>query len=121
MEDGEREKIFVYMYTLYIQCRGFASQNQGFFIKVPEGELEKHQWGGLIFNQLLITERTTPCFTEQWPKQWLTLGVKRYTIPLVDPFSVKPRIRKMVSTTYGRVDVTYTACTKKNHINKQFK
>lgn len=29
----------------------------------------------------------------------LTLGVKRKTIPLVAPFSVRPRMRKMVRTT----------------------
>lgn len=39
----------------------------------------------------------------------LTLGVKRYLIPSVEPFRVSPLIRKMVRTRYGRVEVMYTA------------
>lgn len=42
-------------------------------------------------------------------KVGLTSGVKRNLMPLTDPFRVSPRIRKMARTTYGKVDVTYTA------------
>lgn len=36
----------------------------------------------------------------------LTSGVNKYTIPLVEPFNVRPLIRNIVRTTYGSVDVT---------------
>lgn len=35
-----------------------------------------------------------------------TLGVKRYCSPSVAPGRVRPRIKKMVSTKYGKVAVT---------------
>lgn len=39
----------------------------------------------------------------------LTFGVKRYVNPSVAPSKVRPRIRKIVRTRYGKVAVTYTA------------
>lgn len=38
-----------------------------------------------------------------------TSGVKRNSTPLRAPFRVSPRIRKIASTMYGRIAVTYTA------------
>ena len=35
--------------------------------------------------------------------------MKRNLIPLTAPFRVRPRMRKMVRTRYGRVEVMYTA------------
>lgn len=49
-------------------------------------------------------------------EQKLTSGVKRNLIPFKEPFRVNPRIRKMVSTTKGRVEVTYTALRKKSYL-----
>lgn len=43
----------------------------------------------------------------------LTSGVKRNFIPSREPFRVSPLIRKIVRTTYGRVEVMYTACGRK--------
>lgn len=40
----------------------------------------------------------------------LTSGVKRYRRPSVAPGNVRALTMKMVSTRYGKVAVTYTAC-----------
>lgn len=38
----------------------------------------------------------------------LTLGLYMWMIPSVEPGSVMPRMKKIVSTAYGKIDVKYT-------------
>lgn len=60
-----------------------------------------------IFTELLFSTVKVNCKDSDF--LILTSGVKRNIIPLTEPFRVSPLIRKIRRTTYGNVEVTYTA------------
>lgn len=61
---GERESMCTYEY--FISNAKKDSPVRIKVLKMSEGQLEKHRWRGLIFTQLLITERATSCFSKGW-------------------------------------------------------
>ncbi len=66
--------------------------------------LNMHDFFLLYRTSELCTVKSAGCVCVR-----LTSGVKRNLIPLTEPLSVSPLIRKMVRTRYGSVEVTYTA------------